>query len=227
MKAMILAAGEGRRMRPLTEHTPKPLLKIAGKPLLEHHILRLKSAGFNEVVINTAYLGQQIADFCGDGSQWGIRLQISSEGAPLETAGGIIEALNWLSPEPFLVVNGDVFTDFPFENLRQLRPVSGHGHLVLVSNPEHHPGGDFQLTEGKVCQISELAPDGVGDSLTFSGIAVYDPHFFSGYARGKRPLKPLLDDAIERERLSGEHFTGVWNDVGTPERFTALQQSVA
>ena len=227
MKAMILAAGEGRRMRPLTEHTPKPLLKIAGKPLLEHHILRLKSAGFNEVVINAAYLGQQIADFCGDGSQWGIRLQISSEGAPLETAGGIIEALNWLSPDPFLVVNGDVFTDFPFGELRQLRIASGRGHLVLVSNPEHHPGGDFQLTEGKVCQISELAPDGVGDSLTFSGIAVYDPHFFSGYARGKRPLKPLLDDAIERERLSGEHFTGVWNDVGTPERFTALQQSVA
>ena len=214
-------------MRPLTEHTPKPLLKIAGKPLLEHHILRLKSAGFKEVVINTAYLGQQIADFCGDGSQWGIRLQISTEGAPLETAGGIIEALNWLSPEPFLVVNGDVFTDFPFGELRQLRLASGHGHLVLVSNPEHHPEGDFQLTEGKVCQISELAPDGVGDSLTFSGIAVYDPHFFSGYTRGKRPLKPLLDDAIEGERLSGEHFTGMWNDVGTPERFTALQQSVA
>lgn len=227
MKAMILAAGEGRRMRPLTEHTPKPLLKIAGKPLLEHHILRLKSAGFKEVVINTAYLGQQIADFCGDGSQWGIRLWISSEEALLETAGGIIEALQWLSPDPFLVVNGDVFTDFPFGNLRQLRLASGHGHLVLVSNPEHHPRGDFQLTGGKVCQISESASCGVNDSLTFSGIAVYDPHFFSGYARGKRPLKPLLDDAIEGERLSGEHFTGLWNDVGTPARFTALQQSVA
>lgn len=227
MKAMILAAGEGRRMRPLTEHTPKPLLKIAGKPLLEHHILRLKSAGFKEVVINTAYLGQQIADFCGDGSQWGIRLRISSEEALLETAGGIIEALQWLSPDPFLVVNGDVFTDFPFGNLRQLRLASGHGHLVLVSNPEHHPRGDFQLTGGKVCQISESASGGVNDSLTFSGIAVYDPHFFSGYARGRRPLKPLLDDAIEGERLSGEHFTGLWNDVGTPARFTALQQSVA
>ena len=227
MRAMILAAGEGRRMRPLTEHTPKPLLKIAGKPLLEHHILRLKSAGFKEVVINTAYLGQQIADFCGDGSQWGIRLRISSEEALLETAGGIIEALQWLSPDPFLVVNGDVFTDFPFGNLRQLRLASGHGHLVLVSNPEHHPRGDFQLTGGKVCQISESASGGVNDSLTFSGIAVYDPHFFSGYARGKRPLKPLLDDAIEGERLSGEHFTGLWNDVGTPARFTALQQSVA
>jgi MurNAc alpha-1-phosphate uridylyltransferase len=227
MKAMILAAGEGRRMRPLTEHTPKPLLKIAGKPLLEHHILRLKSAGFKEVVINTAYLGQQIADFCGDGSQWGIRLRISSEEALLETAGGIIEALQWLSPDPFLVVNGDVFTDFPFGNLRQLRLASGHGHLVLVSNPEHHPRGDFQLTGGKVCQISESASGGVNDSLTFSGIAVYDPHFFSGYARGRRPLKPLLDDAIEGERLSGEHFSGLWNDVGTPARFTALQQSVA
>jgi N-acetyl-alpha-D-muramate 1-phosphate uridylyltransferase len=226
---MILAAGEGRRMRPLTDHTPKPLLEIAGKPLLEHHIIRLKTAGFDDLVVNASYLGHQIASFCGDGSQWGVKLRLSLEDAPLETAGGIIEALHWLQGEPFAVVNGDVFTDFPFAALRHARLAQGHGHLVLVANPEHHPRGDFVLREGEVEQMPAQGDDrgGATNSLTFSGIAVYDPLFFAGYARGKRPLKPLLDSAIRDGRLQGKCYTGMWTDVGTPERFTALSQSVA
>ena len=211
-------------MRPLTHETPKPLLKVGGVPLLEHHLLGLRDAGVSDVVVNASYLGDQIAAFCGDGGHWGLRIRVSREAAPLETAGGIIEALSVLGERPFLVVNGDVYCDYPFKRLID-RPIeSGQGHLVLVDNPAHHPEGDFRLVDGRVLQPEDsVTPDGRSkNTLTFSGIALYAADFFAGYERGKRALKPLLDEAILRERLSGEAFGGVWSDVGTPERLAAL-----
>lgn len=221
MKAMILAAGEGRRMRPLTDKTPKPLLTVGGRPLLEHHILNLKAAGFAELVVNASHLGDQVAAFCGDGSRWGLSITVSSEETPLETAGGIVKALPLLTSAPFLVVNGDVFTDYPFDKLRGHRMASAHAHLVLVSNPPHNAQGDFALeaTGGAVSHPRVHCAD---ETLTFSGIAVYHPAFFANLSEGKRPLKPLLDQAIEEGRLTGEHFQGTWTDVGTPERLAAL-----
>jgi MurNAc alpha-1-phosphate uridylyltransferase len=221
---MILAAGEGRRMRPLTHETPKPLLKVGGVPLLEHHLLGLRDAGVSDVVVNASYLGDQIAAFCGDGGRWGLRIWVSREAAPLETAGGIIEALPLLGGRPFLVVNGDVYSDYSFKRLID-RPIeSGQGHLVLVDNPAHHPEGDFRLVDGRVLQPEDsVTPDGRSNNiLTFSGIALYAADFFAGYERGKRALKPLLDEAILQGGLSGEQFGGVWSDVGTPERLAAL-----
>ena len=224
MRAMILAAGEGRRMRPLTDETPKPLLQVGGVPLLERHLLGLRDAGVNDVVVNASYLGEQIAAFCGDGDRWGLRIEVSREAAPLETAGGIIEALPLLGEAPFLVVNGDVYCDYPLKRLID-RPIeSGRGHLVLVDNPAHHPEGDFRLVDDTVQQPEDTvsADAGPGNTLTFSGIALYAADFFAGYERGKRALKPLLDEAILQGRLSGELFAGVWSDVGTPERLVAL-----
>ena len=224
MRAMILAAGEGRRMRPLTDGTPKPLLQVGGVPLLERHLLGLRDAGVNDVVVNASYLGDQIAAFCGDGDRWGLRIEVSREAPPLETAGGIIEALPLLGEAPFLVVNGDVYCDYPLKRLID-RPIeSGQGHLVLVDNPAHHPEGDFRLVDGTVQQPEDTvtADAGPRNTLTFSGIALYAADFFAGYERGKRALKPLLDEAILQGRLSGELFAGVWSDVGTPERLAAL-----
>jgi MurNAc alpha-1-phosphate uridylyltransferase len=221
---MILAAGEGRRMRPLTHETPKPLLKVGGVPLLEHHLLGLRDAGVSDVVVNASYLGDQIAAFCGDGGRWGLRVRVSREAAPLETAGGIIEALPLLGERPFLVVNGDVYCDYIFKRLIDKPIESGQGHLVLVDNPAHHPEGDFRLVDGRVLQPEDTVnSDGRSkNTLTFSGIALYAADFFAGYERGKRALKPLLDEAILQGRLSGEPFGGVWSDVGTPERLAAL-----
>ena len=213
-------------MRPLTEKTPKPLLPVNDKPLLEHHIERLRDAGFNDFVVNAAYLGEQVATFCGDGRQWGVRIQVSLESGPVETAGGIIQALPRLGDGPFAVVNGDIFTDFPFRTLHEIAINPGCGHLIMVANPEHHPAGDFVLKDRRVQQppskkgAGEVAPE----TLTFSGIALYDPAFFAGCALGKRPLKPLLDQAIAEGRLTGQYFSGVWNDVGTPERLAALNR---
>ena len=211
-------------MRPLTHETPKPLLKVGDVPLLERHLLRLRDAGVSEVVVNASYLGDQIAAFCGDGARWGLRIKISKEAAPLETAGGIIEALPLLGEAPFLVVNGDVHCDYPFNRLIN-RPIeSGQGHLVLVNNPAHHLQGDFRLVDGRVEQPEDnvTSDTGSGSTLTFSGIALYAADFFVGYERGKRALKPLLDEAILQGRLSGEAFEGAWSDVGTPERLAAL-----
>ena len=211
-------------MRPLTHDTPKPLLKVSGVPLLEHHLLNLRDAGVSDVVVNASYLGDQIADFCGDGRRWGLRIRVSRESAPLETAGGIIEALPVLGELPFLVVNGDVYCDYPLKRLID-RPIeSGQGHLVLVNNPAHHPEGDFRLVDGRVLQPEDTVTlDGRSkNTLTFSGIALYAADFFAGYERGKRALKPLLDEAIQQGGLSGEAFGGVWSDVGTPERLAAL-----
>ena len=224
VKAMILAAGEGRRLRPLTAHTPKPLLSVKGVPLLEHLIVRLRDAGIVDLVINASYLGDQIVNFCGDGSQWGVRIQISAETAPLETAGGIIEALPMLEDDPFIVVNGDVFTDYPFERLAAKPMSHRQGHLVLVDNPSHNPQGDFALEGGEIAQpeAGHGGPSDDIDTLTFSGVALYHPGFFAGFPRGRRPLKPLLDEAISSGLVSGEYFDGIWSDVGTPERLADL-----
>ncbi len=210
MRAMILAAGLGTRMRPLTNHTPKPLLKVGGKPLIVWHIERLKAAGFREIVINVAYLGDQIMDYLGDGSHYGVRFFFSDErdkGA-LETAGGIIRALPLLS-ETFLVVNGDIWTDYPYDVDFQL-PKGKQAHLVLVDNPKHHPKGDFPLYG----DLSKL--------YTFSGIAYYHKSFFEGFKEGKRPLAPLLFNALAENLLSCEHHGGEWYDIGTVERLQYL-----
>lgn len=216
---MILAAGRGERMRPLTLETPKPLLAVGGKPLLLHHLERLAAGGVCEVVINVSWLGEQIEAFCGDGSAWGLSIRFSREPAPLETAGGIVQALPLLGDAPFLVVNGDVFMDYDVPALaaRAAALVHAGGHLLLAENPPHHPGGDFALRDGRV---AEPAP---GEStLTFTGTALYHPAFFAGLAPGSRPLRPLFEAAMAAGRLSGECHGGRWVDVGTPERLAAL-----
>lgn len=223
MRAMILAAGVGERMRPLTDHTPKPLLRVGDTPLIEHHIRRLASAGFNELVINVSHLGEQLVEFCGDGSQWGVNIAFSREEAPLETAGGIIKALPLLGELPFLVVNGDIWIDYPFEQLADysLRP-NEIAHLVMVGNPPQHPAGDFQLDDDDWIRV--LAPGVVG--WTFAGVGIYTIEFFGGTPAGKMPLRPLLDAAIGQGSLGGERYRGLWQDVGTPDRLRELDSIV-
>ena len=217
MKAMILAAGKGERLRPLTLHTPKPLVRAAGVPLIEYHLRALTRAGFTDVVINHAWLGQQIEDYLGDGERFGLRIQYSPEGEPLETGGGIFKALPLLGAEPFVVVNGDIFTDYDFANLR--RPLQGRAHLVLVDNPPHHPSGDFLLQDGQVA-------DAVAGhaSLTYSGIAVLNPMLFAGCQPGAFKLAPLLRSAMAAGAVSGERFAGRWVDVGTHERLAEVER---
>ena len=223
MKVMILAAGVGERMRPLTGHTPKPLLTVGGIPLIEHHISNLARAGFTDLVINVSHLAQQIIDYCGDGSHWGVSIVYSPEDEPLETAGGIFNALPLLGDEPFLVVNGDVWIDYPYERLVASRPAHPEcAHLIMVGNPAQHPRGDFALDEGG--WIRELAPGATG--LTYAGVGIYAPAFFGGMQAGKMPLRPLLDAAIRSGCLSGEFHDGSWEDVGTPERLRALDEVV-
>ena len=226
MKAMVLAAGEGRRMRPLTDVTPKPLLTVAGRPLIEHHIVRLRDAGVTEIVVNVSYLGQQLVEFLGDGSRWGVELKASKEAAPLETAGGVVQALPCLGDQPFLLVNGDIYTDFPFAKLREVSLISGGGYLVLVANPPHHPEGDFCLHGHRLACVENTALAGGSaasiQSLTYSGIGLYDPQLFAAEAPGKNPLRPLLDRAVAGELLQGELYSGVWEDIGTPERLASI-----
>ena len=225
MKAMILAAGEGLRMRPLTDVKPKPLLEVAGRPLIEHHMARLSAAGFSEIVVNVSHLGHQLVDFLGDGRQWGVAIAISVEQTPLDTAGGIIQALPRLGDAPFLLVNGDVFTDYPLAQLRETAPFERGAHIVLVPNPKQHALGDFALQGNRVGQLPSIETV-IGDQMvvTYSGIGVYDPALFANSAPGRRPLKPLLDEAIARASLSGELYEGTWEDVGTPQRLTALNR---
>lgn len=213
MTAMILAAGLGTRMRPLTNRTPKPLLEVGGKPLIVWHIERLTAAGFHDIVINVAHLGQQIIDYLGDGSRYGARIIFSDEqheGA-LETAGGIVKALPHLS-DTFLVVNGDVWTDYPFEQGFDLQE-GCDAHAVLIDNPPHNPKGDFTL-------------QGSDAKYTFSGIGYYRKRMFEHLSYGKRPLAPLLFEAIEAQRLSSEHYGGEWHDIGTPERLERLDHQL-
>lgn len=217
---MILAAGRGERMRPLTDHTPKPLLPVAGRALIDYHLEALARAGLREVVINHAHLGEQIEAALGNGSRHGLRISYSPEpeGA-LETGGGILQALPKLAPEPFLVINGDIWTDYDYARLPQR--LDGLAHLVLVDNPPQHPDGDFHLhPDGSVQEAG-------GRRLTFSGIGVYRPELFAGGEPGRFPLAPLLRRAIAAGRVSGEHFTGRWVDVGTPERLRALDRELS
>ncbi len=214
MKAMILAAGRGERMRPLTDTTPKPLLPVGGKPLIVHHIEALAKAGLDELVINLGHLGEQIRHTLNDGSQWGVHIKYSQEppGA-LETGGGIFQALPLLGTEPFIIVNGDVWCDYPFKRLpNQLDELA---YLVLVDNPPHHPEGDFALSQGKVSETGEQC-------LTFSGISMLDPILFTGCEPGRFPLAPLLRQAMTEGQVSGEYYRGLWQDIGTPERLKAL-----
>jgi MurNAc alpha-1-phosphate uridylyltransferase len=222
MHAMILAAGRGERMRPLTDHLPKPLLPVGGKPLIVWHLEKLATAGITDVVINHAWLGQQIEDLLGDGSEFGIRIQYSPETVALETAGGIATAGQLLGPEPFLVINGDIWCDW--------NPIAAHAiaqellrtkhlaWLLLVENPEHHPKGDFtRLEDG---HLSEQA----GMRKTFSGIGVYQPALFADTAIGQpAKLAPLLRAAMMEKKIIGDIHESFWLDVGTPERLAALE----
>jgi MurNAc alpha-1-phosphate uridylyltransferase len=211
---MILAAGRGERLRPMTDMTPKPMLKVRGQPLIERHVTGLARAGIERIVINLAWLGSQIREYLGDGARYGVGIVYSEEQPrALETAGGIFHALPHLGPGPFAVVNGDIYTDFPFATLELA--ANRDAHLVLVPNPIQHPLGDFGLDQGRA--LTEAA-----SRFTFSGIAVYRAGFFAGCTHGAYPLKPLLLRCMAESRCSAELYKGLWEDVGTPERLQAL-----
>lgn len=238
MRAMILAAGKGERMRPLTLNRPKPLLDVGGMALIEHHLYALALAGFDEVIVNLSWLGEQIADALGDGSRYGLSIAYSPEGPePLETGGGIFRALPLLCPigvEPFLVLNGDVWTQYPLGDLRAKYalglPGKDQAHLVLVPNPDHNLHGDFSVDAGRMIEpVPGMAPDtavamriAALPKYTFSGLGVYHPSLFNACEAGKFKLGPLLRTAAINGRVSVELFEGDWLDIGTPERLDAL-----
>ena len=223
MKAMILAAGLGNRMRPLTLHTPKPLLEVGEKPLIVWHIEKLQKIGVTEIVINTAWLGEKLANALGDGSQFGVKILWSHEGEGLETAGGIINALPLLGDEPFILVNGDVWTTMDFASLLDVQLGEQQAHLVLVENPPQHLKGDFILSNGLAYTFEQ---EQLGEALTYSGLAVLHPRMFVGLENGKRPLAPLLKQAMQQQQVSAEKLQGIWVDVGTPERLEQLDQQI-
>ncbi len=213
---MILAAGRGERLRPLTDTVPKPLLAVRGKPLIAWHLEALARCGVREVVINLSWLGGQIRAALGDGARWGLSIAYSEEGpVPLETGGGIHHALPLLGTAPFLLVNGDVYTGYDPGRLQL--PRDQLAHLVLVSNPPHHPQGDFTLHDGAIGERGE-------QRYTYSGIGIYDPQLFAGCRPGPFPLLPLLRKAIAGQRLSGELYSGAWTDVGTAARLAELNR---
>ena len=215
MRAMILAAGRGERLRPLTDTVPKPLVSVGGKPLIEYHISALSRAGFTEIVINQGHLGHLLPAVLGDGSRWGVSLHWSDEQPEaLETGGGIHKALPLLGPAPFLVVNGDIWTDYPFTRLRAVK--CDWAHLVMVPNPPHASGGDFELLRGRIRDQGE-------NKLTFSGIAVYHPRFFEDCEPGKFSVVPLLRSTMETRLVTGEEFQGRWHDIGTLERLESMK----
>lgn len=227
MKAMILAAGFGKRMRPLTDHTPKPLLKVAGRALIEYQLDALAAAGVREVVINHAHLGQQIEAALGDGSRYGVSIHYSPEPEPIETGAGIARALPLLGEAPFIVTNGDIWTDFDYTALLGCQPRGAH--LVLVDNPPQHPAGDFTLQpDGLVCEkgLNNEKRPATGIDLTFSGISVLHPDLFEGCPAGPFALRDPLLKAMAAGRVSGQHFAGRWTDVGTPERLQQLSASL-
>ncbi|MDX8385650.1 MAG: nucleotidyltransferase family protein [Gallionella sp.] len=254
MRAMILAAGRGERMRPLTDRTPKPLLKVGGKPLIVWHIERLAHAGITDLIINHAHLGKQIESSLGDGSQFGVNIQYSNEGTALETAGGIAFALPLLGDAPFAVVNGDIWCDYDFAHLApRATAFEANGdtiHLVMVNNPPQHPGGDFCLDSGRLKSTHPNPPlsgrEQINTSLydhadhppltrgargvkvlTFSGIGIYRPELFNNIPHAsKAPLAPLLREQIAAGKVSGEHHAGNWADVGTPQRLAELDSQI-
>lgn len=213
MKAMILAAGKGERMRPLTLTTPKPLIKVQGIPLIEYHINALVKAGVNELVINHAWLGQQIEDYLGNGNRYGASIQYSAEGEPLETGGGILKALPLLGDEPFLLVNGDIFCDYDFINLKH--SINHLVHLVLVNTPPYSTQGDFGLVNNLVTNHNR--------ELTYSGIAIIHPNLFANCTETAFKLATLLRSAVDKNQVTGELFTGYWKDVGTIERLKSVE----
>ena len=239
MKAMILAAGRGERMRPLTDALPKPLLEVGGKALIVWHIESMVKAGITELVINHAYLGDKIEAALGDGHQFGAKIRYSRESMALETAGGIAYALPMLGNQPFAVVNGDIYCDYDYSRLHELalKPLASGdlAHLVLVNNPAHHPSGDFCLTENRITsfqtptgtpnpEFSILNPETL---LTFSGIGLYHPDLFSQIPAGSiAPLAPLLRSGITQGKISGELHAGQWVDVGTPQRLQQLDMEL-
>ena len=218
MRAMILAAGRGERLRPLTDSTPKPLLEVGGKLLIEYHLDHLAAAGFREVVINLSHLGDKIRDTLGNGSTWGLNIRYSSEppGA-LDTGGGIKQALPLLGEAPFAIINGDVFTSYPLARLRAIK--CDHAHLVLVPNPAHHSNGDFALQGGYVSEEGQ-------PRYTFSGISVYHPRFFDRTPDGSFSVVPMLQAAMASQQVTGQLFRGVWHDIGTIERLEALRDQL-
>ncbi|MHA3078667.1 N-acetylmuramate alpha-1-phosphate uridylyltransferase MurU [Acinetobacter sp. ANC 5502] len=223
MKAMILAAGLGNRMRPLTLHTPKPLLEVADKPLIVWHIEKLQKIGVTDIVINTAWLAEKLIAALGTGDQFGVNIHWSNEGEGLETAGGIIHALPLLGDQPFILVNGDVWTNYDFAPLLQVELGENLAHLMLVDNPVQHPKGDFVLYAQKAYTFEQNQQ---GEALTYSGIAVISPDMFAGLAEGKRPLAPLLKEAMLQGRISAQKLPAAWVDVGTPERLSDLDRQI-
>ncbi|MDC1101040.1 nucleotidyltransferase family protein [Methylophilaceae bacterium] len=218
MKVMILAAGRGERMGNLTQNCPKPLLKVKGRCLIDWHLIKLRDAGFKDVVINVAYLSKEIIEFVGDGSKWGLNIYISEEEQALETAGGIKQAIKHLGDEPFAVINADIFSDYNYKNIKNRSLENKRiGHLVLVNNPEHNLKGDFGIMDDGILTMNSERP------LTFSGIAIYDPKFFSELTEGNKiKLAPILETAINNKYIQGELFEGLWSDVGTPERLNII-----
>ena len=225
MKAMLLAAGYGKRLAPLTLKTPKPMLEVAGKPLLQHHIERLAACGIRDLVINTSWLAEQIEDYFGNGSEFGVSINWSREPQPLETGGGIAKALDLLGNQPFLLVNGDIWTDFPLDSLSaQSVADNKSAWLLLVNNPEHNPKGDFALSDG-------LVTNTLSAKYTFSGISVIRPQLLSDYTQTNPsqesfPLRDVLLPAIEAGKVMGALYHGKWCDVGTVERYQALNNSL-
>src|SRR5215469_12095945 len=212
---MLLAAGRGERLRPITDTLPKPLVEVAGKPLIVYHLEALARAGVTDVVVNLSWLGEKIRASLGDGSRYGVRITYSEEGpVPLETGGGIHRALPLLGPDPFLVVNADVWTDMDFRGVLTLEE-GADARLMLARNPPHHPRGDFGLEGDVVVERDD-------DRVTYTGIGVYRPEFFAGRAPGKFPLLPLLKRAIAARRLRGEVYQGEWVDIGSPDRLASL-----
>lgn len=216
MRAMILAAGRGDRLKPLTDRIPKPLVEVAGKPLIEYHLENLANSGFQDVVINQGHLGKQLPEALGDGQRWGIRIHWSDEQPEaLETGGGIFQALPLLGRAPFLVINGDIWSAFPLSRLRAVK--CDWAHLVLVPNPGHNPDGDFCLQGGRIGNSG-------GRRSTFSGICVYNPRLFQGCSAGKYSVVPILRRAVDERLVTGELFSGAWGDIGTPERLESVRR---
>lgn len=223
MKAMLLAAGLGNRMRPLTLHTPKPLLKLANKPLIVWHIEALQAAGITELVINAAWLKQQLLDVLGDGQQFGVNIHWSLEDEGLETAGGIIQALPLLADPVFAVINADVWTQYDYAQLKQIQLGQNLAHLLMVDNPVQHPTGDFILNQGQLYSFEQQQS---GEALTFAGISLLSAQLFAGLAAGKRPLAPVLKHAMQQGLVSGEKLNASWVDVGTPARLAELDAQI-
>lgn len=218
MKAMILCAGRGERMRPLTDVLPKPLLEVHEKPLVVWHLEKLVKAGFKEIIINIAHLGYKIPETLGDGSAWGVKIIYSDEqeSGALESAGGIVKALPLLGDETFLVVNGDIFCDYEFDTNFNLG--NNLAHLILVQNPKHNPNGDFGLKNASVLNEDKI-------QYTFSGIGYYNPKLFKDLDVEKSALAPLLRAEIKNKNISGELFSGIWHDIGTPQRLKEINEA--